>query len=290
MPYLSSMTRHSEGKLKKLLDSVPQGFLVDTPWLASRDIDRKLAHYYVNNGWLDPVVQGLYRRPYSSSENPDAITGWKTTVLSLQTLMGYDVHIGGETALSVAGLTHYLQFSGPKTVYIYGDAPTWLKRIHADHKFIIRSRRLFRDNARAPHRGLKDAFMDQKEYRPVNTEHVPPWKWPLIISSPERAILEMLSELPKQANFHNVDMIFESLTGLRPGLMQDLLGNCRSIKAKRLFFVFADRHNHAWRKHIHSSRIDLGKGPRALIEGGKIHPKYHISVPKEFVVDNREGG
>jgi len=140
------------------------------------------------------------------------------------------------------------------------------------------------------HLGLKDAFTDQDERRLINTEHVPPWEWPLIISSPERAILEMLNELPKRASFHNVDMIFESLTGLRPGLLQDLLTSCRSIKAKRLFFVFADRHSHAWRKHIDAASIDLGRGPRALIEGGKIHPLYHISVPKAFVDDNREGG
>lgn len=85
------------------MTAVPQGFLVDTPWLASSDIDRDLAHYYVKNGWLDAVTQGLYRRPYAESENANIITDWKTTVLSMQTLMGYELHIGGETALRVGG-------------------------------------------------------------------------------------------------------------------------------------------------------------------------------------------
>ena len=270
---------HSEEKLKKLLNVVPQGFLIDTPWLAKQNIDRKRAHYYVKKGWLDTEAQGLYRRPFAASELREVKSDWKTTVLSMQTLMRYDVHIGGETALGVAGFTHYLKMSGTEDVYLYGKAPSWVKRLSTDHHFILRSRKLFKNETL----GLKDAFSEQNERRSVNTESVPPWEWPLIMSTPERAILEMLKELPKKASFHNVDMIFEGLTNLRPSLMQRLLETCTSIKAKRLFLVFADRHNHAWNKHINTDGITLGKGPRALIEGGHIHPTYHISVPSDFL-------
>ena len=279
---MSYVMRHIDGKLKKLIAAVPQGFLIDTPWLASRQIDRKLAHYYVKNGWLDAVVQGLYRRPFAATENPEIISDWKTTVLSMQTLMGYDVHIGGETALRVAGLTHYVQMSGAEFVYLYGDSPSWAKRLPADYKLVLRGRSLFTKNIDTGF-GLQDTFSDQNTHRNINTERTPPWQWPLIKSSPERAILEMLNEVPKHANFYNIDMIFEGLPNIRPSLMEDLLGQCRSIKVKRLFFVFADRHNHAWRKYVSPDKFNLGKGPRALSPGGKIHPKYHISVPKEFI-------
>lgn len=262
--------------------AVPQGFLVDTPWLASRQIDRKLAHYYVKNGWLEAVTQGLYRRPYTESENPDVITDWKTTVLSMQMLMGYEIHIGGETALRVNGYSHYVQMSGTENVYLYGDAPSWAKRLKTEYKFVLRARNLLAHRA-DPELGLRDAFSDNETHRSLNTEHIPPWEWPLIVSTPERAILEMLAEVPRHASFHNLDMIFEGLSNLRPSLMEDLLGLCRSIKAKRLFFVFCDRHNHAWSKYVNPDKFDLGKGPRALIEGGRIHPKYHISVPKDFI-------
>lgn len=276
------MTRHLEGKLKQLIDTVPQGFMVDTPWLASRQIDRKLAHYYVKNGWLEAITQGLYRRPYAASENSDVMSDWKTTVLSLQTLMGYDLHIGGETALRVGGLSHYIQMSGRETVFLYGDGPSWLKRLNTDYKFVLRANKLLKDNA-APDLGLQNAFSDENELRLQSTENTPPWEWPLIISTPERAILEVLTEVPRHASFHMVDMLFESLSNIRPSLMEDLLGLCRSIKAKRLFFVYADRHNHAWRKYVNPDKFDLGKGPRALGEGGKIHPQYKISVPKNYL-------
>ena len=271
--------RHLEEKLKKLLNRVPQGFLVDTAWLASQNIDRKRAYYYVKKGWLRSEGQGLYRRPYAATENLEVKRDWKTTILSMQTLMGYNVHIGGETALGVAGFAHYLQMSGAKKVYLYGKAPSWIKRFNSDHKFVLRSRKLFNDETL----GIENAFNGQDERRLVNTEISPPWEWPLITSSPERAILEMLKELPKGASYHNVDMIFEGLSNLRPSHLERLLHSCTSIKTKRLFFVFADRHKHAWWKHVKKDRVNLGKGPRSLFEDGHIHPKYHISVPKDFL-------
>jgi hypothetical protein len=65
---------------------------------------------------------------------------------------------------------------------------------------------------------------------------------------------------------------------------------CQSIKVKRLFFVFADRHAHAWLKYLDKSEIDLGSGPRALIKEGKIHPIYRISVPTAFMPSEQGEG
>jgi hypothetical protein len=65
---------------------------------------------------------------------------------------------------------------------------------------------------------------------------------------------------------------------------------CRSIKTKRLFFVFADRHAHTWRKYIDESGIDLGSGDRMLVEGGKLHKRYRITLPAEFVSMGEQDG
>jgi hypothetical protein len=113
-------------------------------------------------------------------------------------------------------------------------------------------------------------------------DRTPQKDWQLVVSTPERAILEALDTLPQGESFHTVDMIFEGLTTLRPRLLTQLLKSCRKIKVKRLFFVFADRHNHAWNKPLEASNFDLGAGDRALVTGGKIHPKYRIMVPAEF--------
>ena len=72
------------------------------------------------------------------------------------------------------------------------------------------------------------------------------WKYPLTVSTPERAILELLNEVPRRETFHQADVLMEGLRNLSPRRLQALLADCRNVKVKRLFFWFAERHNHAW--------------------------------------------
>ena len=64
--------------------------------------------------------------------------------------------------------------------------------------------------------------------------------------------------------------------------MQKLLEDCRSIKVKRLFFFFADRHPHAWLKRLDKRTVGLGDGKRMLVKGGKLNKTYQITVPEEM--------
>ena len=113
-------------------------------------------------------------------------------------------------------------------------------------------------------------------------QHWGQWDWPLALSTPERACLEMLDELPGRESFEQVDKLFESLAGLRPRRLQQLLTGCKSVKVKRLFFFFADRHGHAWAKHLDKDKVDLGKGKRSLVKGGRLDPGYQITVPEDL--------
>jgi len=108
------------------------------------------------------------------------------------------------------------------------------------------------------------------------------WDWPLTLSAPERAILELLDEVPQRETFHQADMLMEGLRTLSPKRLQKLLVECRSVKVKRLFLWFAERHNHAWLKQLHREEIDLGTGKRMLQRGGKLDPKFNITVPEDL--------
>jgi hypothetical protein len=58
-----------------------------------------------------------------------------------------------------------------------------------------------------------------------------------------------------------------------------LLMLCKSVKVKRLFFWFAERHQHNWLSSLDQREFGLGSGKRVLIANGKLDNKYLITVP-----------
>ena len=273
------MSRQTETKLKTLLREVPPGFLVDSGWMNRHAILRQSVSGYVKQGWLEPVMTGVYRRPFSSDANPEAVGGWKIPLLSAVWLMEHKFHVGGATSLSLRGHSHYLSFGGEFPLYLYGsDIPRWLSKLRTDADVNTRSTVLFGHGST----GVENADFDLSDDTDPELAQSP-WRWPMPMSSPERAILEMLDEVPTEESFDKIDVVFESLANLRPRLLATLLTLCRSVKTKRLFFVFADKHNHAWRQHIDISSINLGKGDRALTPGGRLHPIYRITIPADLM-------
>ena len=189
--------------------------------------------------------------------------------------MEYAVHLGGESALDIAGYAHFLSLGGQPRVHFYGDVPSWLRRMPMQTQVVVRQCTLFGDDPI----GVHNADREERSSGPM----VDVWRWPVKVSSPERAILEALDELSHVASFENLDKVFEGLTSLRPKQLMALLTACRSVKVRRLFLVFADKHQHRWRKYLDTSKIDLGSGPRALAVGGRLHPTYLIYVPEGFL-------
>jgi len=269
------MGHQRKQRLKPLLDKVPPGFIVDTPWLRAQGLDPKSIHDYVARGWLERVIRGVYRRPLPEGVQNAHEPSWEVSLLSLQRLMECDVHLGGESALDFAGYAHFLSLGGQPRVHLYGAVPSWLKRMPMQTQVVVRQRTLFGDDPIGVH------YADRQEQS--GGPMVDVWRWPVKASSPERAILEALDELPHVASFENLDKVFEGLTSLRPKRLMALLTTCRSVKVRRLFLVFADKHQHRWRKHLDTSKIDIGSGPRALAVGGKFHPTYLIYVPEGLV-------
>ncbi|HPE30180.1 MAG TPA: type IV toxin-antitoxin system AbiEi family antitoxin domain-containing protein [Parvularculaceae bacterium] len=267
------MTQQRQERLKPLLDDLPPGYVADAAWLTGRGINRKSILQYEQRGWLEKLARGVYRRP-DTHRDVTAAGDWRRLVLSLQRVMDYEVHVGGRTALSLHGFDHYLSLgAAAPRVDLYGDVPSWLARLPNADRFQTRTLSLF-GGSKTGVDGLDDDKQSSPPQRRLND---------LIVSTPERAILELLNELPANESFHNVDAIFESLVNLRPRLLETLLKKCRSVKAKRLFFVFADQHAHAWRQYLDPDNFDLGSGPRALVEGGRLHPRYDITVPPELI-------
>jgi hypothetical protein len=268
--------------LNQLQRELPEGLVVDAAWLERHGYYRSLRQAYVNRGWLERAVRRVYRRP-----GPEL--SWEQVVISLQTLLEYPVVVGGRTALELGGFAHYVrQIHAEVHLYRDRELPTWLPALPLPQRFIDhRNTRLF--DIAVPELTSSDLFGPRRD------DHVQAWardgfvavswgqwNWPLMVSTPERAVLELLDELPARESFHQVDVLFDGLVSLSPRRVQRLLERCKSVKVKRLFFFFAARSSHAWLARIDRAKVDLGSGKRALVPGGRLDSTYNITVPEDL--------
>jgi len=256
------MGASNQQKLNWLQLHLPDGLFVDAAWLQRHGYYSSLRAKYTSHGWLEQIARGVYRRPFA---NTSKTTRWQQAAISLQMLLDLPFTVGARTALELQGFAHYLT-AGTREVHLYGprERPGWTSKLKLDAPFIFHNAaRLFKTSQS----GLTQQAWGQ-------------WDWPLILSSPERAILELLDEVPASETFHQVDMLMEGLRNLSPRRLQTLLAECRSVKVKRLFLWFAERHNPPWLKAISPKKIDLGAGKRMLVRGGILDPKYQITVPR----------
>ena len=271
-------SQQREEKLKPLLNDLPPGYLVNAAWLVARKIDRKSIFNYVEHGWLEKVAHGIYRRPDPEifAEDRD---DWHRAILSIQHLMRWPCHVGGQTAMALAGFEHYVRFDDSAPIYLYGKTPSWIKRLPNANRFRYRTNALF-ENAKTGVTGTSDDSEGNLDQASAPRH--------LMQSTPERAILEWLNELPNKTTWHSINVVFEGLATLRPKLLMSLLQDCRSIKVKQSFFDFADHHNHAWHKHLEKGKIYIGSG--SLVEKGKWPPEYSSGpIPDEVVEEPGDG-
>lgn len=276
------MAKRTDHKLNQLERDLPEGLLVDASWLQKRGYSTSLRSQYLAAGWLQQPARRVYRRPRGD-------LNWQQTVVSLQTLLGYALVVGGRTALELQGYAHYLAHTTSE-VHLYGPKPPpgWLKTLKLGIEFRYHNdRKLFRTPVpKSAFAGLVNAAASRPSVTgsDAGTIVLPwgQWNWPLVLSAPERALLELLDELPSRETFHQVDQLYEGLATLSPRRLQELLADCRSVKVKRLFFYFADRHRHAWLNRLDKDAIDLGTGKRMLVKGDKLDPTYQITVPEDL--------
>lgn len=283
---MSNMAGPNSTKINRLENELPDGLLVDGAWLETHQVTRQLRNYYVHNGWLDQPTRNVFTR----SRGP---IKWQQVVISLQTILRYSpLIVGGLTALELHGYAHYLT-QELKSVHLYGSKapPAWVNKLGLEQQFVYHNdARLFRHDP--IHYGISSLAWNVKSNSGRDLTKLQgggitsmawgQWDWPLTLSAPTRAILEYLDELPHNASFENADKVMQGMSNLSPRQIEKLLVDCASIKVKRLFLFFADRHGHAWAKRIDRDKIDLGSGKRVIAQGGRYDPTYQITVPRDL--------
>lgn len=245
-------------KINRLLQAWPRGTVALHAFLARHGVSRKLAEQYRKSGWIDPVGVGAFVR------RGDKV-GWQGALHALQRYAGKPVHPGGRTALELAGLAHYLRLGPKRRVDLYGPPGLRLPRWLTQHDWDVELRY------------FGTSLLDGK----IGTTAMEFGELSLTVATPERAMLEVLDGVPSVADFAEARQLMEGLPTLRPQLVQSLLEVCTSIKAKRLFLHLADATAMPWRNALDDARIDLGKGKRQVVTGGRLDARYGITVPKD---------
>jgi hypothetical protein len=217
-----------------------------------------LVNHYRNSGWLISVGHGAVARA------DDIEVRWPGGLYALQEQLDLPIHPGGLTALALRGHVHDVNL-GAEQVYLFGSPeqklPSWFANYNWQAQLRYHTTNLFSDLEF----GLEERMLQT---------------FSLVISSPERAILETMSLVPKGNSFEQALHAMESLLGLRPKLIQKLLRDCYSIKAKRLFLYLAEELTMPWFESLNVESLDLGSGKRVIAGGGKYSSKYQISVPQ----------
>ena len=167
-------------------------------------------------------------------------------------------HCGMEPdySLSERGYAHFVPFTElPATIFMDRGVrvPAWFGRHYAG-RFLMRKTSFIKGN-----HGIE------------NDAGCP-------VSSPERAILEFLLDVPARQLLNEAYQLLEMMMTLRPRLIEKLLSDCSSIKVKRLFFLLADDLNPPWWERVGKEEIDLGAGCRVIDKDGSFNSKYNLVV------------
>lgn len=256
------MNTENRSKINQLIHQWPKNAIIVDSWLKLHGVSNDLKHAYFRSHWLAPFGHG-------AAIQDGANVDWRSGLYALQEQLKLPVHMAGKTALEEQGFGHFVRYQETK-VWLFAaqklKLPTWFSAYQWGPKIeLVRSDFLPLDL------GLTQKNMGE---------------FSVTLSSPERAILEVLYLVPGKQGFEEALLLFEGLTTLRPKLLQELLTNCQSIKVKRLFFFMADQQKHPWFKRLDVSKIDLGHGKRSIVIGGILNKKYGITVPSGLSEQN----
>ena len=183
---------------KELYEIMPEGLITTHKWLLNNNLSRHAIDNLVKSNQLESISKGVYVR------NIRKIT-WQSVVFSLQSVLNLDFVIGGLTALEMQGLSHYLSLSENKIVHLFGNdvLPEWVKNLDLNVKFVRHTTNsLFGENSE-----------ENKEFQPFTSKR----DWDndhrkLILSTTERAYLEVLSDVPQKITFEHADQLMQGLT------------------------------------------------------------------------------
>lgn len=227
------MATTERSKLNSLYRQWAPGTPLTSKDLAAQGISADLAVHYVRAGWLFRLTRGVYCRPNDTLELHLCLILLQRTVDGL--------HVGGKSALDWYGVRHYLSQQPVLNLYGWTAArlPDWFtERFPAEYH----RKRLFDEPQADP---LHAGPFEKRSGAPR-------------VSTPERALLEVLSEVGVRQPLQEAREFAESAYGLRADVLRELLQRCSSIKTVRLCLQFGRELSLPWAAKLDPAQLPTG--------------------------------
>lgn len=211
--------RHS--LINALQRSLPRGRPFDSRALAKLGISSALAHHYLEAKWLVRLGRGVFMFSGDSFQ--------RDASLSFLAMRIPNLHVGGKTALAWRGVRHNLSDREP--LCLWGTKkmtlPSWFTTRFPSHY-----------TTRSP---FSSSLAQGYGLNPLPETPDGP-----LVSEPERALLEMLSEVGIHQVVEEARNIMEGVRSVRAEVLEKLLKNCERVKVLRLCVLWAEELNLPW--------------------------------------------
>jgi hypothetical protein len=237
------MATTTESKLKRLQSHLAAGTPLTSAELAALGISADLAVHYVRSGWLERLARGIFVRLGETISRDASLLLLERKVEGL--------HVGGKSALSWYNVRHYV--AQQETLHLYGwitaALPDWFQQRFPSE---YHRKRLFKE-------------------QPSAMRHVAPFEnraGAPTVSSRERALLELLSEVGVRQPLQEARELMESSYSFRADVLRDLLKCCTSVKTVRLCLQLGRELSLPWTSKLDAKKLPTGS-KRAWVSRSK---------------------
>lgn len=220
-------------KLNALYTHLPPGVPLTSEDLAALGISADLAVHYVRAGWLTRLTRGVFCRPN------DILALHPSLVLLQRRFEG--LHVGGKSALDWYGVRQYVAQRPVLQLYGWaaGHLPEWFtERFPAEYH----RKRLFDEQ---PGALLHAGPFEKRSGAPK-------------VSAPERALLEMLSDVGVRQPLQEARELVEGAYSLRVDVLRELLQRCASVKTVRLCLQLGSEASLPWVAKLDPATLPTG--------------------------------
>jgi hypothetical protein len=212
-------TRHKS--IKALQGAFPRGTPFDSRQLRQLGVSPALAHHYLKSDWLARLGRGVFMFPKDTLRQEYSLKFLSRSIGG--------VHVGGKTALAWRGIRHNLPAREPLS--LWGEKRAFLPAWFTE---------------RFPARYAASNLFSSKLSRGFGLHPLPETPDGVSVSEPERALLEMLSEVGVHQGVEEARNIMEGARVLRPDVLAKLLKQCQRVKVRLLCAQWAEELNLPW--------------------------------------------